>query len=146
MIPEFHGRIRGGVFRLNRPKVFDAYAQGQKDGDYYTTLHKTKGPPKTPEQMGYYYVAVLPTIFKSMVGHGNDTIIVNVGGGTKELPLTEEIVDDMLKMIWAKKTGVEVKSKSKFTIEEASELISISIRWAARYLGCVVPESDLESV
>lgn len=132
---------------MNRPKVFDAYAQGQKDGNYYTTLHKTKGASKTLEQMGYYYVAVLPTIYKSMVEHGNDTIIVNVGGSSKELPLTVDIVDNMLKTIWAKTAGVEVKSKSKFTIEEASELISISIRWAARYLGCVVPEpKDLESV
>ncbi|KKM06636.1 hypothetical protein LCGC14_1741940, partial [marine sediment metagenome] len=57
----------------------------------------------------------------------------------KQIPMTEENIILMLKIIWAKSKGCEVKSKADMNIEEASELIDISILWAARYLGCVIP-------
>ncbi len=140
MQPEFYGKVTNGLFFYNNIKVFLAYVKELKDGDYYSTLHKAKGALKTNEQLGYFHAVVVPTVFKQMVDDGNDTVMFNIGGRIKELPLTEDMVVEMLKEIWAKSKGVKVKSKADMTIEEASELIDISIEWAARYLGCSIPE------
>ena len=142
MIPEFHGKIKDGLFFYNNFKVFLLYVKGLKNSDYYITLQKVKGSPKTHEQLGYFHAVVVPTCFKQMVEDGNDTVTFDVAGGTKEIPLTEDMVVEMLKEIWAKYKGVKVKSKADMTKTEASELISISIEWAARYLHCSIPEPN----
>ena len=142
MTPEFHGKIKDGLFFYNNFKVFLAYVKGLKEGKYYVTLHKVKGPAKTLEQLGYFHAVVVPTCFKQMIEDGNGTVSFEVGGGTKELPLTEDMVVEMLKEIWAKYKGVKVKSKAIMSMSEASELISISIEWAARYLHCSIPEPN----
>jgi hypothetical protein len=141
---QFHGRIKDGKWTLNRGQVFDAYIQGQPDGDYYLVIHKAK-IPKTLQQLAYYYAVVVPTVRKTMIEHGNDSIVVSIGKAFKELPLTIETVDAILKEVWAKTKGVDVKSKARMSIKEASELIDISIMWAARYLGCVIPPPDTET-
>lgn len=146
MEPPFHGRISGGVFRLNRPKVFDAYAQGKKDGDYHITIHKTKGTPKTLEQLGYYYAVIVPTAFQAMVEQGNERMVVKIGDKLKEIPLTEDTVDLLLKEACAKFDGKNVTNKAKMSKEECSRFIDKCIRWCARYLGCVIPEPDTEIV
>lgn len=142
MIPEFHGKVKGGIFFYNSFKVFLAYVKGLKDGNYYSTLHKVKGSPKTLEQLGYFHAVVVPTAFKQMVEDGNDTVKFIIDGKEKELPLTEDMVVVILKEVWAKTKGVKVKSKAGMTISEASELISISIEWCARYLHCSIPDAE----
>ena len=139
MIPEFYGKIIGGWFLFNKPKVFQAYTKGLKDGNYYTTLHKVKRM-KTNEQLGYFHAVVVPTIHKQMIEDGNRTVKFELNGKVKEIPLTEDMVVVMMKEVWAKSKGTKVKSKADMTKEEASELIDISIEWAARYLGCSIPE------
>jgi len=142
MIPQFHGKIKDGIFYYNNFKVFLLYAKGLKDGDYYATLQKVKGSPKTLEQLGYFHAVIVPTVHKQMIADGNRTVKFEMDGRVKELPLTEDMVVAMLKEIWAKSKGVEVKSKADMSKSEASELISISIEWAARYLHCSIPEPD----
>lgn len=142
MTPQFFGKIKDGLFFYNNFKVFLAFVKGLKDGAYYLTLQKVKGPSKTREQLGYFHAVVVPTVFKQMVEDGNNTVTFDVAGGTKEIPLTEDMVVEMLKEIWAKYKGVKVKSKADMTKTEASELISISIEWAARYLHCSIPEPN----
>ena len=142
MMPEFHGKIKDGLFYYNNFKVFLAYAKGLKDGNYYLELHKVKGSPKTLEQLGYFHAVVVPTAYKQMVEDGNDTVIFEMDGRKKELRLTEDMVVEILKEVWAKANGVEVKSKADMTKAEASELISISIEWCARYLHCTIPEPE----
>lgn len=142
MIPEFHGKIKDGLFFYNNFKVFLAFVKGLKDGAYYLTLQKVKGPSKTREQLGYFHAVVVPTVFKQMVEDGNDNVIFDMDGRKKELRLTEEMVVEILKEVWAKSKGVKVKSKADMTKTEASELISVSIEWAARYLHCSIPEPN----
>lgn len=140
MLPEFFGKINKGWFLFNKPKVFRAYTSGLKDGDYYATLHKVKGSPKTLEQLGYFHAVVVPTVHKQMIEDGNRTVKFEMDGRVKELPLTEDMVIEILKEVWAKSKGVKVKSKADMTKLEASELIDVSIEWAARYLHCSIPE------
>lgn len=140
MIPQFFGKIKDGLFYYNNYKVFLAYTKGLKDGDYYLELHKVKGSPKTLEQLGYFHAVVVPTAYQQMVEDGNKTVIFEMDGKKKELRLTEDMVVEMFKEIWAKSKGVPVKSKADMTKTEASELISISIEWCARYLHCSIPE------
>jgi hypothetical protein len=142
MTPEFPGKIKDGLFYYNKFKYFLAYVKGLKDGDYYLTLHKTKGQPKTLEQLGYFHAVVVPTAFRQMIDDGNDTVIFEMDGRKKELRLTEDMVVEMFKEIWAKSKGVKVKSKADMTKLEASELISISIEWCARFLHCTIPEPN----
>lgn len=140
MLPEFFGKIIKGWFLFNKPKVFAAYTKGLKDGNYYATLHKVKGSPKTLEQLGYFHAVVVPTVHKQMVEDGNRTVKFEMNGRVKELPLTEDMVIVILKEVWAKSKGIKVKSKADMTKLEASELIEISIEWAARYLHTSIPE------
>lgn len=142
MIPKFLGKIKDGLFYYNNFKVFCAYTKGLKDGDYYINLHKVKGSPKTLEQLGYFHAVVVPTAHKQMIADGNRTVKFEIDGKEKELPLTEDMVVVMLKEIWAKVKGIKVKSKADMTKGEASELISISIEWCARYLHCSIPEPN----
>ena len=139
MIPEFYGKITGGIFLFNKQKVFQAYTKGLLDGDYYATLHKVK-KMKSNEQLGYFHAVVVPTILKQMIEDGNRTVKFELNGKVKEIPLTEDMVVAMMKEVWAKSKGVKVKSKADMVKVEASELIEISIEWAARYLGCSIPE------
>lgn len=133
MIPQFHGTIKNGRLALTRGEVFSAYIQGQPEGDYYLTLTKAKGPSKTLEQLGYYFAVIVPTVYQQLVDDGNETFVVNISGRDKELPLTKDIVDLLLKQ------ACGVTSKAKMSIKECSEFIDKCIRWSARYLGCVIP-------
>lgn len=142
MIPQFFGKIRKGLFFYNNFKVFLLYVKGLREGDYYITLQKVKGSPKTLEQLGYFHAVIVPTAYKQMIADGNRTVKFEMDGRIKELPLTEDMVVEILKEVWAKSKGVEVKSKADMTKLEASELISISIEWAARYLHCSIPEPN----
>ena len=140
---EFHGKITNGRFLLNRPKVFDAYMMGLKDGNYYIEIYKNQGPMKTNEQLGYFHAVVVPAAMRQIIEDGNESIVVKIGKGSsqhfKEVPITEDNVVNILKGVWAKTKGVKIKSKADMTKEECSELIDISIRWCARYLHCVIP-------
>lgn len=138
MIPQFHGTIKDGRFTRNREEVFGAYCQSLSDGDYYEELHKSKGASKTLAQLAYYYAVIIPMTYQSMLEHGNDSIVVPVGNRLREVPLTKEVVDDLLKEACLKKD--DEKSKAKMSIEEASEFIDKCIMWCAKFLGCVIPE------
>ena len=141
---EFDGKLVDGRLTLNHRSIFTTYLASLKDGNYYLTIARRKGPPKTLEQLGYFHAVVVRTVYNQMVEDGQDSIVIGIGKGYKEIPLTEDMVVVMLKMIWAKEKGVDIKSKAKMTKEEASELIDVSIRWAARWLSCVIPPPEGE--
>lgn len=137
---EFDGKLVDGRFRLNREPVWLAYLAGLPDGNYYLTLTKRKGAPKTLEQLGYYYAVIIPTVYQQLVEDGNERFVVKIGSKFKEVPLTKDVVDLMLKDTCA----FEEKSKAKMSMQECSEFIDRCIRWAARWLSCVIPPPDKE--
>jgi hypothetical protein len=137
----FYGKIKDGIWRFTAEKIFAAYCRLQKDGDYTLTLSKTVAG-KTNEQLGYFHAVIVPVVFKQMLDYGNDTIGFTVKDKFKEIPMTEETVVQLLKQVWANNKGCEVKSKADMSIEECSELIDISIRWAEQYLGCNIPPPE----
>lgn len=130
------------MFKLNRGHVFRAYCQGQKDGDYFLELHKAKGAPKTQEQLGLYFAVYIPTVKQSMIEHGNETFVVKIGDKFKEVPITDEVVDLLLKEACAKFDGKTVTNKRDMSKEQGSMFLENCSRWAARYLGCVIPEPE----
>lgn len=138
---QFFGKLVEGKFKLNRQKVFNAYLKGLKNGDYYLTITKRKGTPKSREQLAYYYAVIIPTVFRQMVEDGHERFVVNIGGKFREIPLNEDVVDLMLKEACA----FDEKSKAKMTKEECSDFIDRCVRWAACWLSCVIPEPDKET-
>lgn len=139
---QFHGTIKKGTWQLNPNQPFEAYVAGQDNGDYYIELHKAKGAPKTSPQQGYYYGVVIPHAFKALKEQGNEDVVFSIGSGFKHLPLIKEVVDLLLKSLWAREMDCEVKSKAEFSLDEYSELIDISIKWVAKYLSYVIPPPD----
>ncbi len=141
----FFGKIKGGIFQWKAKECFGGYCRLQKDGDYTLTLTKTVAG-KTNEQLAYFHAVVVPVVFKQMLDDGNDSIMVGTGKDKtqrfKQIPLTEDVVVQMLKQVWATSKGCKVKSKADMSIEECSELIDISIMWAERYLGCHIPPPE----
>ena len=142
MHPEFDGKIKDGKWALNRAQVFDAYIAGQDDGNYYLKLYKRKGPPKTLSQMAYYYAVIIPATLKQMIADGNLHYVVKIGKKFKEVPLTKDVVDAVLKESCAKLDGEMVTNKADMTKEEASWFLDRVIRWCARYLSIVIPDPD----
>jgi len=138
---EFDGKLVDGRFALNRRKVWDAYLAGLQDGNYYLTITKRKGAPKTLEQLGYYFAVIVPTVYNQMVEDGHERFVVNIGGRFKEIPLTKDVVDLLLKEACA----FDEKSKAKMSKEECSAFIDRCIRWSATYLHCVIPPPDTET-
>ena len=148
----FYTKIKDGIHSFNRPEIFAAYCKLMKDGDYCMELSRSS-PSKTNEQLGYFHAVVVPVIFKQIQefeGEAPDggkrfpQVSFMIKDQLKQIPMTEENIILMLKIIWAKSKGCEVKSKADMNIEEASELIDVSILWAARYLGCVIPPPNTE--
>lgn len=148
----FYGFIKKGIFQWKSAKTFAGYCSLQKDGDYTLELSKTTCP-KTNEQLGYFHSIVVKTVFnqiKEFAGEGKHingkkrfpTIGFMVKDKFKEIPMTEDVVVNLLKQVWATTKGCEVKSKADMTIEECSDLIDISIQWAEKYLGCRIPPPE----
>lgn len=137
----FEGKLVDGKFNLNRKSIWDAYLAGLKDGNYYLTITKRKGPPKTLEQLAYYYAVIIPTVYQQLIDDGNERFVIKIGKKFKEVPLTKDVVDLMLKDTCA----FDEKSKAKMSKQECSEFIDRCIRWAARWLSCVIPPPDKET-
>lgn len=142
MAYQFHGKIKNGNWSLNPGQPFDAYVAGQDNGDYYIELHKAKGEPKTSPQQGYYYGVVIPHALKAFKEQGNEDVVLSIGQSFKHLPLIKEMVDLLLKELWATYRDCEIKSKAEFSLDEYSDLIDVSIRWVAKYLSYVIPPPD----
>ncbi len=138
----FFGTIKDGIFRFKAEKVFASYCRLQKNGDYTMELSKTNQTSKSREQLAYFHAVVVPVVHKQMIADGNDNINFMVHDKLKTIPMTEETVVQLLKQVWATSKGCEVKSKADMSIEEASELIDVSIQWAERYLGCQIPPPE----
>ena len=131
----FYGFNEKGKFHWHHQGVFDSYWQGQSDGNYSGTFDKSVAP-KTLPQMAYYHAVIVPAALKGIIAAGNGTYKVEVGGGVKEFPMDDDMVDKILK------GACHVKSKGRMNMEEASEFIDKCIMWCARYLGCVIPNPD----
>jgi len=139
MNPQFYGKVVNGKWVMNRQQVFDAYIAGKKNGNYYLQIHKTKGSPKTLEQLGYYFAACVPTIFRQMIEDGNENMVIKIGDKFVELPLTEDVVDKLLKQRYAASKGLKEFSKALADKMEVSDFLDWVIRWSAKYLGCIIP-------
>ena len=149
----FYGFIKNGIFQWKSSETFAGYCKLQKDGEYTMKMSKTKLTEKTREQLGYFHGIIVPTVFRQIIdfaGEGKTvdgkkrfpTIGFMVKDKFKEIPMTEDVVVNLLKQVWATAKGCEVKSKADMTLEECSELIDISIQWAERYLGCQIPPPE----
>ncbi len=131
---EFEFNIKGGKLFISRRKVFDAYVAGLKDG-YWGVLRfmQRRGKAKTAAQLGYYWVAILPTIHAQMISDGHETMGIKINDATAH---------DVVKHFCANVRDGEYVTLSDMSKIEAMEFMGNAIRWAAKVLHVIIPESS----
>lgn len=139
---QFAFKIEAGSMIFDRPDVLTVYIENLPWKRGYITLHKSKGPSKTNEQLAYYYAVVVETAFNQMIEDGNDDITILIAGRERTLPLTRDVVDLILKDAYARSIGSAKVLKRNMSKMDCMALIDFAIRWCAKFLHCVIPEPD----
>jgi len=124
------GQIIDGDFVPSFPDIRKKQLAGRDDGEWVTEIIRPIAKPKTSQQLGYYYAVILPTVHKQLLDNGIECY---------GIPVTEDQADAVLKYYCNND-----KPKGLMTLEEASEFIDTTIRWAALKLGCVIPPPDIK--
>lgn len=122
------------VFESYQSLIRQKYISKFKEGQRIVETIKPEKPSKTLEQLGYYYVAVLPTVHKQLIEDGFECYGV---------PISEDMADKILKEYCARFDGVVV-NKRDMDITQASIFITNCINWANGTLGCQIPEPKKE--
>lgn len=130
---------------LNRGQ-FDAWVDGLDEGKWVRAEFKLKNPNKTLPQLGYWYSVVIPNVLDGLVDAGYDSLFVSeVRGFDVAVEITAEDVDKLLKVLYRTHAGLEaVPAKRRMTKEDMSNMIDFTLKWAAEYLGIVIPEPRKE--
>ena len=139
---QFAFEIEAGTMIFDRPDIFTVYIENLPWKRGHITLHKSKGPSKTNEQLAFYYAVVVETAYRQMLEDGNDVITINIAGRERTLPLTRDVVDLILKDAYAKNIGSANVLKRHMSKMDCMALIDFCMRWCACYLHCVIPEPD----
>lgn len=110
-------------------------------------IFKVVRKPKTPEQLGYYYTGVLPTVHQQLVADGHTMDVLGA-----ELPIDEETADKVLKyycsriatngtvLLYKDNPKGEILKKRDMTKHQAMLFIDNCIFWAKEVLKCNIPE------
>jgi hypothetical protein len=135
---------RASVFEmlsgLDWAKIAD-YLRGWKNATRgYLTFHRV-GKLKSPEQLGYYHVVILPEAFNAFKNSGDVDIEIHFKDKVAQLPLEIEAVDLFLKVNYGKYHG-EFKHKGEMTKGECAMFEDWCIRWLAKWMNCHVPPAD----
>jgi hypothetical protein len=130
-IPKFFGKKINGKFKFDRGEEnrYHAYIYKFKDcSEMFLVLgHKTKATVRSDQQNRYYWGVVV------------DLLAVHTGYTPDEM---HEALK--LKFLIIHRPGLPdtVKSTAKLTISEFMEYIDSIQKWAARDMGCVIPDPD----
>jgi hypothetical protein len=129
---EFEYTIKNGKLFVDRRNVFDAYVSGMKEG-FRGLLRFTRrrGKAKTLAQLGYYWVAILPTIHTQLVADGHEIM---------GIAINQDMAHDIVKHFCAKVRDGEYVTMSDMSKMEAMEFMDNAMRWAAKVLRVVIPE------
>lgn len=130
-IPKFFGKKINGKFKFDRGEEnkYYAYLYKFKDGCEITMVlaHKTKSTVRSVQQNRYYW-GVVVGILACHTGY------------------TPEEMHEALKMkfllVHRNKLPDTVKSTSNLSKDEFCEYIENIQNWAARDMGCVIPDPD----
>ena len=106
----------------------------------YMTMHK-EGKPKSPEQLGYYHVVILPAAFQAFKSNEEVDLVIHIQNRQIKLPLTEKNVDFFLKIQYSGFHG-EYKDKADMSKAECSAFEDWAIKWLARWMNVHVPPAD----
>ena len=112
-------------------------------------IFKVVRQPKTPEQLGYYYTAILPTIHRQLVDDGHTMTVCNA-----ELLIDEKTADKVIKhycsrvanngtvLLYKDYPKGSILKKRDMTKQQAMMFLDNCIFWAKEVLHCVIPEPD----
>lgn len=120
------------------PDSFEKDIAARKEGDWLRVALSKPRKPKTPKQLGYYFVTVLPVIHSQMVDDGwTESVIINTPQKQfkYEKSWTKEATDKFLKDQYA--SG---QSKAAMSSEQASEFLTKCIEFGNYSLGCQIPK------
>jgi len=131
VIPKFFGKKAGNNFRFDRGEEnrYRAYLYGIKDGSemFIVIGHKTKATVRSTQQNRYYHGVVV------------DLLAVHTG-------YTHDEMHECLKWLFLRihRPGLPdtVGSTARLTKDQFCEYIDSIQKWAARDMGCVIPDPD----
>jgi hypothetical protein len=131
VIPKFFGKKIDGKFKFDRGEEnrYHAYLYKYKNGaEMFLVLgHKTKATVRSAQQNRYYWGVVV------------DLLSVHTGYTPDEM---HEALKWKFLIIHRDGLPDTVKSTAKLTIYEFMEYIDNIQKWAARDMGCVIPDPD----
>lgn len=94
-------------------------------------------PPKTKQQLGYYYAVIVPEAIEAFRINQDYSLSINVGARSVEIELTIDNMDTFLKSRYKAMVGKEV-SKADMDIAECSAYEDWCVKWLKTWLNCEV--------
>ena len=128
-----YGQVQSGsIVRVEAQEILRAqFISTLRDGDLVSEDIKQFRPPKSHEQMGYYFSVILPLIRSELIDRGFDVMGV---------PVTIDQTDAIIKHYCARIEGRQIVLKRNMNLDDASKFIDNVIRWAAITLNIAIPE------
>lgn len=152
MQPEFLFRIKNGKWFWKEPngkEIVQNFLQRYNNKKrWIKCTFKVVRKPKTQEQLGYYYAAILPTIHQQLVEDGYSMNVMEA-----EIPIDINEADKIIKHFCSRlspnKKEVLLKeenpkglilNKRDMTKYQAMMFLNNCIFWAKDKLNCSIPE------
>ena len=110
-----------------------SWEAGQRGKLSITKVH----PPKTKQQLGYYYAVIIPEAIEAFRTNEDYSLSINIGARSVEIELTIDNMDTFLKSRYKAMVGKEV-SKASMSIVECSEYEDWCVKWLKTWLNCEV--------
>ena len=111
------------------------------DGQKGYALFKKEGNPKSRQQLGYYYGAILPHAIQAFKDNQDFSLSVEFKGKRMEMELTLDNTDYFLKMAYARTEGKYV-DKRDMDMSACAAYEDFCIKWIAQWLDYQIPPAD----
>jgi len=142
----YQQKIDNEPFRFDEynKKMFDSFEEQAPAGCYQFSLKKDI-PPKTLEQLGYWYGGIVEGMVKQLLERGENILGYKTYNG-KEVPIitNKDNCDECLKAFYMISTGKvgQQFSKGNSNVDEMSRLIDWALDYLPQNWGVYIPSSE----
>lgn len=126
MIPIFRGKIEKGRVILDYPEKYVVYLS-KLEGERVELTVRKRQTLRSTQSNRYYWGVVIP-IIADAIGYEKD----ECHQALKIKFLGEKDDEDLIR----------VKSTSKLSVDEFTQYVNQTVRWAAAFLGVFIPDAS----